>query len=479
MTNYLEDYFTYLGENEAPDMFHVWCAYTTLSAAIGRRVWLQHGEACHYANVYILLVGNAGSGKSFAMGRANRLVAALKNVAITQPVETVEGIIRFIAGDPLHKNAKGEPDPIYSECHNVRTWPDGTLKDVHEVLLVANEFIDFIRINPSFWTGLLNNIYDLDYYGYRTKNSGNDTITGPYVVLLGGIPTEVGKKLQDLDIINTGLARRTILQYGERKYDAPVAEPSYTDAQKAAQQRLLDRLKHIQTLSGPIRRTPDALSWWKAWYDKHSTTLLKRSTPATLGWLSSKPIQVLKLAMLNSLAMRDDLIITPQEFELAIAYLDVTEKSFPMIFGGIGRNELAGVATKVLEHLRQINEPQTVHQLSLTFFSSLTPGKGFSELGEILNYLCGMGQLVTRTFAVNGVPMAPQFAVPSAMEAYEKSVLSRVEPPPATPTASHPGSSPEVRPSTEPPSTPLDPPSADQTVLESAGGTAPAPSPTA
>lgn len=390
MSNFLVDYLAYAATDEAPQEFHMLSAYSTLSGAIGRRVWLTHGEVNIYPNIYSLLIGVAGCGKDTAINKCISMLSDLGNVTITADVETVEGMLRFIGGDP-----DANP-PKVSPTEKIRKWPDGQMRETHEIVIVATEFIDFIRVNPTGWTGLLNSIYSKDVrYSYHTKNCKDDNIIGPYVVLVGGIPTDVSKQLQEIGVISTGLARRTLLQYGERKYHEPQPFPKFTEVERAARQRCLDHLKKIQTYSGALKFSPEAVDWWTKWYCEHSKTLLARCTPATQGWLSSKPTQVQKLAMLNSLAVRDDYLITPDELEVALAVISDVESGFLMVFSGIGRNENSGVATRILEQLKHSPTPIGYKRLFGNYYNQFTAGRGASELLEVMQYLVSTGEVVT------------------------------------------------------------------------------------
>lgn len=406
--NYIREYLNYASKNEAPEMFHVWMAYGTISAAIGRRVYMLHGENAIYPNIYVLLVGAAGGGKTTALGKARKLIAELRNVPYTHSVETVEGLIRYMCGD---KNAK---PPIASECCFPLPWPDGQMRNTHHVAIMANEFIDFIRSNQEAWTGFLNNIYDEDFYGYRTKNMGTDYIEGPYLVLLGAIPTEVSKKLQENDIITTGLARRTIFQYGDRQFHNPHAFPIFTEEEKTSRDFCLARLRAIQELRGELKLTDDSRSWWKNWYDTHSLSLMKRATPATQGWLSSKPNQVQKLAILSSLARSDEMLIRPEDFELGLGFLNTMEESLHMVFGGSGRNELARVANKICAYIEGQPEPVTVNKIKVAFWKDLNPTSALQELRACVEQLLSEKKIFALTVALGSAP--PQELLASSKE---------------------------------------------------------------
>ena len=452
--SFLRDYLFYANKNEAPPMFHVWCGYGALSAAIGRRIWLPRGENVVYPNIYVLLVGAAGCGKSTAIYKVKRLLAELGNVPISASIETPEGLCRFMAGDN-----KADP-PIESPCVLPLKWPDGQIRSTHGMTILANEFIDFISKNQEGWTSMLNNIYDEDKYDYRTKGKGEDILVGPYIVLLGAIPTEIQKKLQRDEIITTGFARRTFMQYGERQFHNPQPDPVFTDEEQAARERCLVRLKKIQEFRGPMLRTPEAAKWWHNWYTNHSLTLVKRATPATQGWLSSKPDQVIKLAILNSLSERDDLTVTKEDYELSLAYITEMEKSFGMVFGGIGRNELAPIAMKVLEYLTNLNEPQSFKVLLSKFFHSFSQGKGVGELSEILSYLISIDAIQQKRFKVGPIE-EEVYATPEAFAVLNGQITAR--PSAATLNASLQDSAVVIDPLTVLPSIPTSQSASDQT----------------
>ena len=410
--SYLEDYLSFANVDEAPEMFYVWTAYASLSAAIGRRVWLPRPPAVIYPNIYLLLVGNAGEGKSQALGKMQWVVAKAGDIQMSSSVETPEGLLRYMAGDST-KNP-----PVPSECVQMMTWPDGVVRETHSMMIVANEFIDFIRTNMESWTGFLNNVYDQDVYKYRTKSSGTDNLVGPYVVLVGAIPTDVSKKLQDMDIINTGFGRRTIMQHGDRKFDRPMPRPPFTEEHEAARNRCVERLRALRFLKGAFTELPEAAKVYDDWYCEHSVTLIKRATTATRGWLASKPTQVTKIAILDSLSDGDDLVITPKNYETALAFLEYMETGLPKVFGGFGRNDLGPIAVQVLDYLTGIGEPRSFKTIQMKFFHSFSPGKATAELTEVLQYLMNTDQVIEHKLTIGSMLAETVYLTPAALEKF-------------------------------------------------------------
>lgn len=73
--NYLRDYVHYNSGNECPAQYHVWCALSLLGAILGRKVWVMHGDYFQvYGNLYVCLVGDAGSGKSTAKNTPKKII---------------------------------------------------------------------------------------------------------------------------------------------------------------------------------------------------------------------------------------------------------------------------------------------------------------------------------------------------------------------------------------------------------------------
>jgi hypothetical protein len=402
--SFLRDYLDYATGNEAPELFHVWSGFTALSAAISRKVWLPFGKRALFPNIYTLLVGDAGNGKSVAMYFCKLLLSNLGDVPISGSIETPPGLWRYMGGNP-----KADP-PIQSPVAFLAAWPDGQIRECHPMTILANEFVDFISIDDSGWIHALNNIYDEDVYRYRTKNQGEDILIGPYIVLLGGLTSDVAHDLQKARIISTGLARRTIFQYGERRWDDPHPILDETAMQKESFKMCLDYLTKLRKLHGPFSWDEDTKDWWRQWYIEHNSTVLQQPLQ-TRSWFASKPDQVLKIGMLTSLSEGTTLKLEIGHLQTAVYYFTELEKDLYRVFGGIGRNELAGVAVKIHEFVQAQPAPTPTRVVKFNFFSMCKPP---AEFEECVKYLVESGRLKQADFTVGPVT-EPVLATPEAM----------------------------------------------------------------
>jgi len=82
-------------------------------------------------------------------------------------------------------------------------------------------------------------------------------------------------------------------------------------------------------------------------------------------WLNSKDQIVVKVAMLLTLANNENfnLQLERPALEEAITLIDETEKHFPRIFSGAGRNPIAALAAKMLAIVSDAREPLLVKKL--------------------------------------------------------------------------------------------------------------------
>ena len=228
--------------------------------------------------------------------------------------------------------------------------------------IIAGEFINFIGKSQEGWMNALNEIYDEDNYEYRTKTKGEDNLTGPYIVLFGALTTDVSYEMQRQSIISTGFARRTIFQFGERKWDEPHAIPGYGVDNTVLRKKLVAYAKGLADISGSFTWDDATMQYWIKWYNKNNA-LAADAPPHLKSWLGTKATQVIKVAMLNSLSDSYDLKLTTKNLEFALDCFQVMERDLFKVLGGAGRNELAIVAIHILEYVKKRNEPVSYSEI--------------------------------------------------------------------------------------------------------------------
>lgn len=411
--SFLRNYLKYATANEAPEMFHVLAGYFCLSTAVSRKVWLPFADDFVYPNIYVMFVGQAGNGKTEALMRAKRVLAGL-DIPLSGSIETPEGMWRYMAGEPTAK------PPIESAVKKSMYGPRGEIIDYYPMAIVASEFINFISQNPEGWIAALNDIFDCNDYKYRTKNKGTDCLPNPYITMLGALTTETASSLQKQNILNSGLARRTFMQWGERQWDDPRPWPLITPEEAAARDAAIAHLRVLQGVTGRFELTDNAKEWWDTWY-RGNHELIRSVSPTLKSWYGTKAARLMELAMLTALSEGTALIVDAPHFQVAHDYLVILEDDLPRIFGAAGRNELAGVATMIYDYVSSLPEPVTSAHVKHIFFQQCRPP---TEFEDCVNYLVETKQLGRHSLQV-GLEWQVLLGRPDQLAAMQAKVAAR------------------------------------------------------
>ena len=81
--DFFSRYLEYTSGGEVPICFHRWSAIVGIGVLLERNVYLQFGHGAIYPNMYVMLIGNAGTKKSTAIKLAKKLLikAGYTNIA--------------------------------------------------------------------------------------------------------------------------------------------------------------------------------------------------------------------------------------------------------------------------------------------------------------------------------------------------------------------------------------------------------------
>jgi len=349
-------------------------------------------------NIYVMYVGGAGNGKSVAFDKVEKVLSTIEKIPRSANIETVQSMIDYMVGSGKGDEAKASPVLFMGK------WPTGQTAPITAMTIMADEFINFISLDEAKWINMLNEVYNYKKsYTYRTMSMGEKTIIGPYFVMLANLTTECASDMQKAKVLNTGLARRTIFQFGERQWNKPVARPIQTEAQEKAFARCVEHLKLLRTVDGEFTWSEEATAWWDPWYAKNLADVPKQA-PTVQSWFASKSMQLLKLGMLTALSeYPPTLVLQVHHFTEPLAYLAEMEKDLYRIFGGTGQNILASTAIAILEYIRDSEEPVLEKALRAKFWQSIggqDPMKGFAH---IIQHLIESGQVVSHPMTFRSV----------------------------------------------------------------------------
>jgi len=235
----------------------------------------------------------------------------------------------------------------------------------------------------------LTTIYDQEVYDAKTKNKGDDIIPGPYLTVLAcTTPTNITRYLKE-DVISGGFSRRALFAFELDEGD-PIAFPSVTPTAAKAWNECVEWAKKLEEVVGEFQWTPDSTVWYKKWYEELFHSMKDNTEFMTRGYYKSKHIQLLKVGMLVALSETVELKLTKTHLEVSLELLEKAEKNLPKVFEGMGRNELAPVAARIVEMLEMIGKPVTEKRIVSDFFKDADT----REIYGILAHLQSTGKIV-------------------------------------------------------------------------------------
>lgn len=414
---FLQDYAEFCNDNESPGIFHIWSSIAALSNIVSRRVWIGQGIFTVYANMYIVLVGSPGCGKSTAMNIAKGLIRDVKDIPIAASQITKEALTKEMSDDET------------SGRKNFKNKADGKIQEYTPMAIFATELVHFLAVNPLGMIEFFTTIYDEPVYEVKTKNKGNNYIIGPYITLLGCMTPDITTSFLKANIISGGFARRTVFVWaGGREKAVPF--PEVSPLQKAAWNSCVAWANKLKTVNGEFTWDPEAKEMFRKWYINLRNNISNVKDPMTAGYFESKHVLLLKTAMIVALSDSVDLVLRPEHFTTALALLEMVEKNLSKVFEGTGRNELHAVSVKILDVLDPLPEGMPVKRLLANMYREATR----EDLLKILTHLVSSDRLERHEWELPGGAKMAHVGTPASIRNLKLRLARDVKAPPQPPS---------------------------------------------
>lgn len=340
LTNWLKSFLEYAEQAESPIDYLRWVGLATLSGAAQRKVYMDMELYYVMSNMYVTLVGPPGSKKSTAIRQGRKLLQKIPSIALTSDAPSVAGLMEEF------------------------TELTGTNKEHQSLNAFVYELSSLYENAKETMHGFLTAIYDGDTdYIKRTRVGGKEHIPFPWLNLIAGTtPTWLGDNLSKA-AIEGGLVARNIYVYsGERILKTP--RPQRSPRLEKLKEDLIHDLAHISQLRGEFTFEKYAGEWYDAWYlDRNDETYKRLVGPyvsrfpritdnRTSGYYERKAIHVIKVAMAVSLAEKDELVLTFENIQVALALLESVEAGMVRAFSSVGGNTYANDLERIRAQIR-------------------------------------------------------------------------------------------------------------------------------
>ena len=328
-SGFLQAYLDYTEAQESPELFHLWSAVSIISAALGRKCYLNRGYFVCYPNQYIILVSESA--------RCRKTTAADIAVKLYREAAVGTVIMEKITSASLSR---------YLHDANQKTGESNCY-------IYSPELGTFLG-SDSYTSGLMLLITTL--YGcppdweYRTKTQGTDTLKNVFVNILGcTIPAWLSNMPGDM--VEGGFSSRTIfvVQSNPRP---PRSRPTITTKQLALYEALVKDLRTIAGLSGEFKWSEKAEICFDDWYDADYQRIDSRDTRLR-AYYARKGEHVLKLAMCLSASSSGDMLIQEYDILNALSFLKQVELNMPTAFRGVSFSQSTKHMDRIMSQIQE------------------------------------------------------------------------------------------------------------------------------
>lgn len=254
---WIESYLDYTAITGAPEIWRRWAGISFVAAALGRNCHVRLQLRPVYPNLFILLLGASGSGKSRAMvyGLQDLVPKDLINVAPN--TVTWEMLVKRMG-----RSKSDEDTPGWMEIRIV----DGEPHISSAVLVAVDEISNFIQENNPAMLDVLTALYDCPTtWQKETKSSGSDHVEGVCLNMLGGVTPEKLLKIIPDGSFKYGFTSRLIIVHSDE-----VNKQSLFGGESARQQELGKKLKtdleKLTQLWGEFTFAPEVREGFDDWW---------------------------------------------------------------------------------------------------------------------------------------------------------------------------------------------------------------------
>lgn len=378
LNDWIDSYLSYQANTEPPDMYKIWTAISVVAACLKRKCHLEWGSLIFYPNMYVVLVGPSGRcRKGTAMGPGYELLLEM-NVKLAAEATTREGLIRELrTSSDTHIDIQTGRQILHSS-----------------LTIYSQELTVFLGYNNSQLMSDLTDWYDCrPRWNYGPKGAElRDYIVNVWVNLFGATTPSLIQTALPQDAVGGGLTSRIIFVYESNKGQV-CPEPFYTEEQLTIRSALLHDLEMIHSMSGRFTYNTAFRDNYVDWYIKQDSNPPFKDERLA-GYCERRATHLMKLSTILCASRTQDMNLTAIDFHRAKIILEETEKKMPLVFGGVGKSQIAPVINKIIMLLMQ--EGEVPYEILVKLFSHDVDVHGLNKAIDTIEAM-KVGTIINRS----------------------------------------------------------------------------------
>lgn len=329
LDSWVDGFLRYTEGISSPKIFRKWTALATIGAALERRVWVQTAKGFTFPNLFAILVGRPGIGKTEAINAGRALVRAthVQNVfeqaCHLAPTDVTKGaLLDYLADASVLRRCL---DPLASSFGKDEQQP------YHSAFLAISELGNLIRENDTHLLPILCDLFDCPQVIEEERRYRADKpikIPRAQLSFLGGTtPAHLSQAFPPI-AWDQGFMARTILVYSSEMVEPDLFNAEAIDLELA--QLLIKDLRAIGKMVGKMTFTDEVKVAIRSW--QKSGQEPKPKHIRLEHYCTRRLRHVLKLSMIAAADKANQCLVDVEDFQQGLAWLIEVEDQMPQIF---------------------------------------------------------------------------------------------------------------------------------------------------
>lgn len=308
----------------------------TIAGALERKIWLRAFKRTLYPNLYILLIGGPGIGKTDALRNTVRFWDELPDLHVAPSSVSRASLIDSLA---------------LAERSILRPTAAQPLTKFHSLQVAATEFGTFLSAYDTEFLSTLNDLYDnVRYKESKRHMKTSIDIPNPNLSLIAGTtPAWLGGTLPETAWAE-GFSSRLLMVYSGQRIKIDPFDEAQTDV--ALEADLITDLHTIHSMFGQLSFEEEVIEAFRIWYSNDCEP--QPSHPKLEHYLPRRHIHFLKLCMVMSVQRASDYIIRLEDYQAAMDLLLQAEASMPDVFKSMTQNSDANIYDEVYNYVYSV-----------------------------------------------------------------------------------------------------------------------------
>ena len=280
-----------------------------------RKVWNQTQRGTLYPNLYVVLVGPPGAGKSAVVSQAEHMLRKLEEIHVAPSSVTSASLV-----DTVLISSRKILHPYFFQYNSLQ--------------VISSELQNFIPAYEAAFMGVLTKLYDCELYEERRRTGkvNHIKIDNTQLSILAGTTPSYLNTLLPEGAWDQGFTSRTIFVYSDKyRSTLDLFYRDEADAQLATElgEDLLYDLRAAQCLVGQMLWNKEAQAAIMGWVRGGEQPVPEHGR--LLHYSTRRLQHVLKLGLIAAVS-RAASEICPEDFQTGLAWLIEAESFMPDIF---------------------------------------------------------------------------------------------------------------------------------------------------